>query len=257
MRGVSQGRLPDAAAAYAFFALPSPDWVNGAGIPGDLDRDGQIDADDIDLLAAAIRNGGAPDGAFDLNRDASLDLGDLSYLVVTLLNTTFGDANLDGIFNSSVLVQVFQAGEYEDGQAQNSGWREGDWNGDGDFGTQDMVIAFQMGGYTAAARPATRDVPPTPTSPVGAAAAVAAGIHRQGPTTSTILRETIDPHRVERVSDGGTSLRRSVELQGHRTVHTLRVDDFFANLGRLPETGDREELPDLLKDLTTLRASES
>ena len=62
-----------------------------------------------------------------------------------------GDANRDGLFNSSDLVQVFQRGEYEDQIEGNSTWEDGDWNGDGDFTTADLVLAFQSGGYQAAA----------------------------------------------------------------------------------------------------------
>ena len=60
---------------------------------------------------------------------------------------TAGDANRDGAFDSTDLVQVFQAGEYEDSLANNSTWEEGDWNGDGDFTSSDLVLAFQSGSY--------------------------------------------------------------------------------------------------------------
>ncbi|MCA9217941.1 MAG: tandem-95 repeat protein, partial [Planctomycetales bacterium] len=66
-----------------------------------------------------------------------------------------GDANRDGIFNSSDLVLVFQASEFEDGIDGNSTWEEGDWNGDGDFTTADLVAAFQLGHYSAALKPQT------------------------------------------------------------------------------------------------------
>lgn len=62
-----------------------------------------------------------------------------------------GDSNHDGIFNSSDLVLVFQAGEYEDGINGNSTFEEGDWDGNGDFDTRDFVFAFQAGHYVAAA----------------------------------------------------------------------------------------------------------
>lgn len=62
-----------------------------------------------------------------------------------------GDSNLDGAFNSTDLVQVFAAGEYEDGVDGNSTWAEGDWNGDLEFNTTDMVDAFQAGTYSNAA----------------------------------------------------------------------------------------------------------
>ncbi len=56
-----------------------------------------------------------------------------------------GDANRDGIFNTADLVLVWQAGEYEDNNENNSTWAEGDWNGDGDFTSADLVLAFQKG----------------------------------------------------------------------------------------------------------------
>ena len=59
----------------------------------------------------------------------------------------YGDANKDGLFNSNDLVQVFQAGEYEDGIAENSYWTTGDWNSDGDFSSRDLVAAFRAGQY--------------------------------------------------------------------------------------------------------------
>ena len=65
-----------------------------------------------------------------------------------------GDSNEDGIFNSSDLVLVFQAGEYEDGIAGNSTFAEGDWDGDGDFTTADFVFAFRAGNYSREAKPA-------------------------------------------------------------------------------------------------------
>ncbi|MCA9200754.1 MAG: hypothetical protein KDA87_24615, partial [Planctomycetales bacterium] len=105
---------------------------------GDFDEDGDIDATDIDILAAAIRDFDI-DPKFDLNLDDRLDLRDFVFMIKRVLLTDFGDANLDGRFDSKDLIAVFQAGEYEDGIDGNSGWAEGDWSGDGDFDTQDLV----------------------------------------------------------------------------------------------------------------------
>lgn len=63
-----------------------------------------------------------------------------------------GDSNLDGVFNSSDLVRVFQIGKYEDRFANNATFEEGDWNLDGDFTTADFVFAFQAGTYSRASR---------------------------------------------------------------------------------------------------------
>ena len=98
--------------------MDRPVSVKGA----DLDGDG-----DTDLLASSI---------FD-NKVAWFE---------NLLPPP-GDANRDGRFNSTDLVQVFQIGEYEDAFENNSTWQEGDWNGDGDFDSGDLVLAFQRGLY--------------------------------------------------------------------------------------------------------------
>jgi hypothetical protein len=69
------------------------------------------------------------------------------------MNTTYGDANLDGLFNSSDLVQILAAGEYVDEIFGNSGWADGDFGGDGEFDTDDLVLALQTGAYEAGPRP--------------------------------------------------------------------------------------------------------
>ena len=89
----------------------------------------------------------------------TVDRGDLDDLVSNILGTTVGDANLNGVFDSSDMVQVFQVGEYEDGIPGNSTWAEGDWDCDGDFTSSDMVLAFQRGGYARASQVASRPAP--------------------------------------------------------------------------------------------------
>ena len=109
---------------------------------GDLNQDGMLNASDIDLFCAGLTQG---DASFDLNADQRVDANDLSYLIQDLFRTSFGDANLDGVFSSADLVLVFQAGGYEDSIAGNSSWSSGDWNCDGEFGTADLVVAFRLG----------------------------------------------------------------------------------------------------------------
>jgi len=118
---------------------------------GDLDRDHDLDDRDIDQLAAAVRAGRHPQ-TLDLTWDGRVDARDQQAWVVTLRNTWFGDANLDGQFDTVDFLQVFQRGEYEDAVMGNSGWADGDWNGDGDFNGGDFVAAFQDGGYRAGPR---------------------------------------------------------------------------------------------------------
>jgi len=97
----------------------------------------------------------------DLDGDMDVDLEDRTLWVHTVKRTTFGDANLDGVFDSRDLVNVFAAGEYEDSLVDNSKWETGDWNGDCEFTTRDLIVAFQDGGYE---RPAAASAVPEPTS---------------------------------------------------------------------------------------------
>jgi hypothetical protein len=133
-------------------AVPTPGSATvDSDLPGDLNRDQRLDAQDLDLLWAQLRLSDR-DLAFDLNGDRTVDQLDWNRLVVDLLQAQYGDANLDGRFDSRDFVRVFQSGEYEDAIRGNSTWEEGDWNGDGDFTSADLVLALQSGVYVANAR---------------------------------------------------------------------------------------------------------
>lgn len=121
------------------------DWPIGTR-PGDLDFDDELEVTDVDVLQQLILEG-TFDRQADFDRNGSVDSADLSYWIKELKQTFIGDANLDGQFNSSDLVAVFETGEYEDGVPANSTWSTGDWNADGEFNTTDMVVAFTDGGY--------------------------------------------------------------------------------------------------------------
>ena len=125
---------------------------------GDFDSDGDFDAADIDALTTAIRDG-VTSARFDLNNDGIVNTADRTGWVVDVKQTWFGDANLDGEFNSGDFVQVFSAGEYEDAVDGNSTWATGDWNGDGDFNSGDFVVAFGDGGFEIGPRNAVSSVP--------------------------------------------------------------------------------------------------
>ena len=105
----------------------------------------------IDELSAAIRRG-LTSASFDLNDDGSVDQKDRSFWLQNIAQTTFGDSNLDGRFDATDLVSVFQAGEYDDGIAGDSVWATGDWTGDAEFDSADLVLAMQTGDYQFEAR---------------------------------------------------------------------------------------------------------
>ena len=128
------------------------EWrLSGKGIGGDFNGDGVLGIRDIDLLVAAISTGELD---FDLTGDGVVDGHDLSTWIHDLKSTYFGDANLDGEFASSDLVNSFVSGEYEDNIESNSSWATGDWNGDGEFTSSDIVVAFEDGGYEQGPRAA-------------------------------------------------------------------------------------------------------
>jgi hypothetical protein len=119
---------------------------------GDIHADGLLDASDLDRYAALQRDSSP---TADLNGDGRFDEQDWSFLVEQVLNTYFGDANLDGQFDSADVVQVFQRGKYEANEpGAQVGWADGDWNGDGRFNSADLVAALAQGGYEAGPRSA-------------------------------------------------------------------------------------------------------
>lgn len=85
----------------------------------------------------------------DVNRDGQLTEADRQFMIRYAMNSLLGDANVDGYFDSSDLVTVFRAGQYEDAIPSNSTWQTGDWNGDLEFSSRDIVSAFEKGNYEA------------------------------------------------------------------------------------------------------------
>ena len=129
---------------------------------GDFNDDNVLNALDVDQLTTQTLSGGY-NPRFDLSADGAIDDEDRKAWVELARATYFGDSNLDGEFNSSDMVNVFAAGQYEDDELLNSTWETGDWNGDFEFSTLDFLVAFQSGGYERGPRGAVRAVP-EPTS---------------------------------------------------------------------------------------------
>ena len=112
-----------------------------ASILGDLNNDMKLGIGDIDALSQVIFEG-TNSAEYDLNGDQLVNLDDLRILVEDILNTNFGDANLDGRVDTTDLIIVFLAAEYEDGIDLNSTWATGDWNADREFDSVDLVLAL-------------------------------------------------------------------------------------------------------------------
>lgn len=133
-------------------------YTNDRSLVGDFNQDGFLDSTDIDLLGLAIRNGNVA-SIYDLNSDQKVNSDDYQFWVASLKRTWRGDATMDGLFQERDLIQVMQAGQYEDEIRGNSRWWSGDWNGDAEFTTADLVASFQDGGYLRGARAATAAIP--------------------------------------------------------------------------------------------------
>jgi hypothetical protein len=118
---------------------------------GDFDGNGQLDVRDIDLLNTIIVNSDQEE-RFDITEDGSVGIEDLQMWVHDLKQTWFGDANLDGEFNSGDLVTVLAAGTYE--SDADAGWGSGDFDGSGRFDSGDLVLALSDGGYEQGPRAA-------------------------------------------------------------------------------------------------------
>jgi hypothetical protein len=156
----------------------------GGADPGDFDANGALDAADIDQLSAAVRDG-TNVADFDVTGDGLVNQADRIAWVESLKNTYFGDANLDGEFNSGDLVAVFTVGQYEDTIEGNSGWAQGDWNGDTEFNSSDFVTAFSAGGYEQGPRGAVASVPEPATATLTLLAAMQLlAFRRRGRTAS-------------------------------------------------------------------------
>lgn len=73
-------------------------FIGGPAMPGDFDRNGVLDAADIDQLSSEVRLG-TNKAEFDLNQDGQVNDLDRYKWVDELKHTYVGDSNLDGEFS--------------------------------------------------------------------------------------------------------------------------------------------------------------
>jgi hypothetical protein len=125
--------------------------TEGGGVTGDFDSSGALDGPDIDDLTGQSASG-TNNAAYDLNADALVNEADVQVWVKDLFNSWIGDADLNGVFDSSDLVTVLASGTYE--ADVNSVWTTGDFNGDGRTNSTDLVAALADGGYELGPRAA-------------------------------------------------------------------------------------------------------
>jgi hypothetical protein len=113
-------------------------------VPGDFDGDGDVDGDDVDLLAANFSDQ-ATDPRFDLDGDGDVDAEDRYLLVTDVIGTLVGDTNLDFVVNAADLAILSSA--Y--GKSGQWGWGEGDVTGDGLVNSADLAMTAANYGQSA------------------------------------------------------------------------------------------------------------
>lgn len=170
----------------------NPDYTAAAAIPyfqvgfgiapavvGDFNGDSSVDAADIDLLFDEI-NAGTHGSAYDLTGDGLVNQDDADELIHNILNTEYGDANLDGTIDAGDLSLL--AGNWM--MCPNT-WAMGDFTGSGCVGAADLSLLAanwqSSSGAAAAGSDATPEAQPdglalTREDPVVVAAAPAATV---------------------------------------------------------------------------------
>ena len=122
-------------------------------IPGDANRDGLVNAADIDAI---YHNFGAPaTSQWKVDGDGTaVNQGDVTYELHTYFHTNYGDATLDGkvgIDDFSVLLAHWGA--------NSAGWAEGDFTGDGKVNIDDFSILLSNWGWTSSSQSMILETP--------------------------------------------------------------------------------------------------
>jgi len=155
MGGLGGDAVAPPAPIWHEIALATGQLVTGAdyayhtsNIPGDMDGDGDVDADDIDLLFADFGDAGHAGPLSDLDGDGDADSGDMDILIHDLVETTigvgteYGDTNLDGMVDTTDATRLATHFSHSD-----VGWAGGDLNGSGLVNITDLVILATYFGF--------------------------------------------------------------------------------------------------------------
>lgn len=169
--------LPASTAVEASFAVTA---IDPRFLPGDIDRDGSLDADDIEgLLRTAPGAIGMNRARLDVNFDDTIVTtpdtvgSDADYWVRVLKQTEYGDANLDGVVDFLDLLPLAQ----NFGSTSNRRWNHGSFDGDGSVDFDDLLTLARHYGFgtTPAAFESdwilARSLVPEPAAAVGVMAA--------------------------------------------------------------------------------------
>ena len=211
------------AAATSRLVAASIDLAFDDGPDGDINADGRVDVQDIDLLCEHW-NSGNPVG--DLTDDGIVDEADLRMIVEDILGTVSGDSNLDGAVDA-VDLNAFGVHWLSTGELS---WSQGNFNCDDRV---DVVDLNRIGVNWEGGGAAMSHVP---------RALLSAGAAQSDSTDSAVrpVRIAQSANTIEspsRVSDSTTRTRNAWSRATHarrQRSEALVADDFFHEFG---ETG--------------------
>ena len=152
-----------------------------------------------------------------------------------------GDSDFNGQFDSTDIVQVFQAGKFETGQ--EASYSEGDWNGDGVFNSTDIVFAFQAGMYGISNPLAAESADTLP--------------EVMEPDVGDGTGDDDDPECRKKGEGKGSMLRRAMQRGRGEPGKGLRVQPIVNKLNEGIESGDlpgdltAEEAQQMIDSLTS------
>lgn len=161
--------------------VASPTSTELTNALGDFNGDLIVNDRDIDLLFDAIRWQSANRAYLLAGGTSPPTMTDVSYLVETVLQRHFGDANLDGAVDG-IDFGVWQTNAFQGCK----GWRTGDFTGDGAVDGADFNI-WNTNKFATAANNASVAVPRVPRAPLATATQIQSV---KSGTNSTIVTET-------------------------------------------------------------------
>ncbi len=112
------------------------------GVPGDFNGNATIEADDLDLLHAAIA-AASQQPEFDLDESGIVDVDDANHWITEIANTRRGDFNLDGEVGFNDFLEL--SGNFGKVDAT---WSAGDATGDGLVDFDDFLILSSEFGFS-------------------------------------------------------------------------------------------------------------
>ncbi len=223
--GTSLHRI--AATAYGNYAVSwqsavaTPGVVDFGARPGDLNHDGSVDGDDIDLVCGTVNGPFIPD--YDFNNDGTNNLEDVVAFVEGTVGTFMGDADVDHTVGA---IDLNRVGVNWTETGPQLGWVEGDFNCDDRVNAADLTLI----GLNWQKRGAVNQLTGTAPSAVAASASL--------PTTAVSRAIELAPS--ESGISNVRSIDRAITVDASDATGKDTDRDVARQIARLVDRRDRE-----------------